>query len=273
MPCFAFISGYFMKLSLERHSIPEFVKGKLFMLIPVFVWANIIYILKLLLSNESIVSAFSISNCMINFLYSYWFIWSVVIGGIICVLIREFNSKFVLLLLLTFSLFTPDLYHSENYKFIAPYFVIGYYFNNFVFTKFRILLATILLYIMYLYYDIYIISGYSLVGKDIAHQIYLDTFRFIIGVIGIYFNFAIIFMFYKFVPQIIKSCLLKLGRETFSLSLYILQQMLIVFVIYRIPWNYEFNIINIMLYTIFVIGASYCISKFIKKYRYSRYLI
>jgi surface polysaccharide O-acyltransferase-like enzyme len=89
------------------------------------------------------------------------------------------------------------------------------------------------------------LTGYKLIGKDVAHQLYLDLYRMIIGFVGS----GVVILAWKFITQHTKyefKLLQQLGKA--SMGIYILSGYIIVFAVQKLDFiearSYLMNIIE-----------------------------
>lgn len=197
MPLFMLISG-FLFYKTKNSILKVVVKSKIkALLLPLITWQSIFYIVSFLFISTL---EFSLKKYTSSLIYGLWFLWAVFYCSIIVLIIdkiiyEEKIKKFLFLLIVIITFFTPDNLNLNLYKFVYPYFLIGYYSNEFIRIlekKFKIsnfvLITVIFFILLQLYnYDSYIYtSKYSIIfnENDVKTQLYINLYRFIIGLFG-----------------------------------------------------------------------------------------
>lgn len=244
MPILMLISGYFSYNSIERSNGFSYISKRFNQFVkPISFYSILIIILNLLKNGLSLYTNL-VAFCISLFLSIFWFLLSIIFCLLIIVPIEKLvkNSRMkVMFYLIVFLFFfvTPDICYLGAHKYMFPYFVIGFYSNRlnlmekiFEQNKYFILAFFVLwLFLLHFFYDntyIYI-SGYSLISTSntIQVQIYLDIFRFVIGLVGSVFCISFTKKIYssKYVNKITKKILIYLGQHT--LAIYILSSLLL----------------------------------------------
>jgi surface polysaccharide O-acyltransferase-like enzyme len=153
------------------------------------------------------------------------------------------------------SFVIPDGLGLGAYKYMLPYFVLPYYANGFLkkqgFMKKQELLLAILviiyigLFLLYNEESFIYLTGYKLIGKEVAHQLYLDFYRMIIGFVGS----GVVILLWKFITQHTQyefKLLQQLGKA--SMGIYILSGYIIVFAVQKLDFieeqSYLVNVIE-----------------------------
>lgn len=293
MPLFMLISGY-----LGWHSINKCGKKQerrnllgrraVTLLIPIFLWTALDYV-RILIVNyangrpqpEALVFVY-----FYNALNNFWFLWAVwwcFLG--IYVMHYHLKDNIIIYILVFLALFIlPDGLGLGAYKYMLPYYLAGYYVHGYmhhkghVFEKspaiWKIVVSGLVFAGLFVYYneDILIyLTGYKLVGKNIARQLYIDIYRLLIGFAGS--------CFFIFAWQYIIGCVGEINRAgkiktefrilrrlgSDSMGIYIISSYIIIFMIQRIGFinkpSYIFNIIE----TIVVLAVSLWMTIFIGK--------
>ena len=190
MPAFMIISGYLFGLSKKTNAI-NVIKNKInHLLIPIFTWAiltTIIFAIK----EETFNFLTIIKKYIHTSIYSLWFLWAVFYSTTVSIIIKvHFNNNiYIHFLLIIVSFFIPDSLNLGLYKFVYPFFILGYYFHNikdFIFKHKRtiLLISTIIFIILLFIYnkDSYIYTTGHFITS--YYQLYIDIYRYIIGVFG-----------------------------------------------------------------------------------------
>jgi surface polysaccharide O-acyltransferase-like enzyme len=114
------------------------------------------------------------------------------------------------------------------------------------------------------------LTGYKLIGKDIAHQLYIDFYRMIIGFVGS----GVVILLWKYITQYTRyefKLLRQLG--TASMGIYILSGYIIVFVVQKLDFievqSYFVNIIE----TLAVLAISALLVEILVRIPYIRKIV
>lgn len=199
MPLFMLISGYlFFNYNDKKIDIKKQLKT---LIIPIFSW-QFLYSLIYFINKEKNISYFKFLSSSI--IYGLWFLWAIFYISCFIIFLEYFvkNKKLKILIhILNFFILMliPDYFGSSLYKFMYPFFIIGYYNKNLEKLKtiqnntkqYKVIqLVMLLIYLILLVkyesnFYIYT-SGYYIFNKEIFYfnQIYINIYRFIIGLIG-----------------------------------------------------------------------------------------
>lgn len=228
MPLFMLISGYFFYCKIKKYQIKEIVLNRISSLLLPIVSCGIIQSLIVGKLKEADV----------------WFLWAIIYISLIVLVINKCfgDSLKIYLLLWIIFLFTTDSNDWGIYKYMYPYFIIGYMSNKYKKNIFKflggyntILLGCVFILLIYFYSkDIYIyISGYKIINislkesiinfnlSESIYQIYIDLYRFIIGIIGCFFTINIInYIYINFYNKKIFNEISFLGKSSMSIYIY-----------------------------------------------------
>jgi fucose 4-O-acetylase-like acetyltransferase len=264
MPLFMMVSGYLAWGSVNKANDRAARKALIArraqsLLIPIFFWTAIDYI-RILVTNyingspqpEAIVFVY-----FYNALNNLWFLWAVWWCFLIVYIVHYFmKDRWAVYAIIFLALFViPDGLGLGAYKYMLPYFVLPYYIHGFLekhsFMKNYKLVFPILMIIYIGLFSLYneesfiYLTGYKLIGKDVAHQLYLDLYRMIIGFVGS----GVVILAWKFITQHTKyefKLLQQLGKA--SMGIYILSGYIIVFAVQKLEFiearSYLMNIIE-----------------------------
>ena len=130
MPLFIMLSGYLSFFSISKRGYRAAIYKRLRIFIPICTtWAFILWFIDFLRGRTG-----TLLSLICYFLTDFWFLWAVIYATIFVCLVEVTSQKFGLygtilcyLLFIVLALFTPNLFWSDAYKFIIPYFMVGYY--------------------------------------------------------------------------------------------------------------------------------------------------
>ena len=206
------LSGYLSFFSISKRGYRAAIYKRLRIFIPTCTtWAFILWFIDFLRGRTG-----TLLSLIRYFLTDFWFLWAVIYATIFVCLVEVTSQKFGLygtilcyLLFIVLALFTPNLFWSDAYKFIIPYFMVGYYGaknklhipRHFPIAIFLFLCWFILL--IFYDYDAYIYTtGISLLQKDnIPYQLLVNLYRWCIGFVGCFSVLYLIVNVYKFVSK------------------------------------------------------------------------
>lgn len=254
MPLFMLVSGYLFAYSANRRSIVGNVKNKFMTLVlPIFVWVSVSCFITIVIDylNNCDIHPFGVFRTYIYDLFlSFWFLWSIFWSSMVVLLIRQFlkDSWIAYLFVVIISLFIPNMYNIQMYSFMFPYYVLGYKYNNYLVShncikssleryKTKILVWASILFgaLLFLYnYNAYIYtSGYCILKGNVLYQLFIDFYRFCIGLIGGIFFILLLDKVYSIVQEgNIRKLLLYIGQQTmgiYIIHIYIVSLVLVKF--------------------------------------------
>ncbi len=261
MPLFMMISGFLFGRSVrlyDRKKTAEqiFDKAKK-LIVPLLLFS----VLDLILSISNWISAGIQINIkivalqyLILFVTERWFLWAVFWCFLFSVLWKNLlkENPFVLVALFLIMFAVPDGLNLGAYKYMLPYFIIGnklfeaYYDDSMrkraeKFLNFKSFIPAVLLFTALLSgygggMTVYI-SGYKLIGKDIFNQLYIDAYRFLIGLSGsVVMGFLIYFISKSKLTEKVMDILSHVGKYT--MGIYLLSQYVVVYIFNNITDNY-----------------------------------
>ncbi len=261
MPLFMLISGFLFGRSVrlyDRKKTAEqiFDKAKK-LIVPLLLFS----VLDLILSISNWISAGIQINIkivalqyLILFVTERWFLWAVFWCFLFSLLWKNLlkENPFVLAALFLIMFAVPDGLNLGAYKYMLPYFIIGnklfeaYYDDSMrkraeKFLNFKSFIPAVLLFTALLSgygggMTVYI-SGYKLIGKDIFNQLYIDAYRFLIGLSGsVVMGFLIYFISKSKLTEKVMDILSHVGKYT--MGIYLLSQYVVVYIFNNITDNY-----------------------------------
>ena len=261
MPLFMLISGFLFGRSVrlyDRKKTAEqiFDKAKK-LIVPLLLFS----VLDLILSISNWISAGIQINIkivalqyLILFVTERWFLWAVFWCFLFSLLWKNLlkENPFVLAALFLIMFAVPDGLNLGAYKYMLPYFIIGnklfeaYYDDSMrkraeKFLNLKGFIPAVLLFTALLSgyggdKTVYI-SGYKLIGKDIFNQLYIDAYRFLIGLSGsVVMGFLIYFISKSKLTEKVMDILSHVGKYT--MGIYLLSQYVVVYIFNNITDNY-----------------------------------
>lgn len=213
MPLFMLISGYYAWNSVQRAKTTQerrkMIKRKcLYLITPIVVWRFLDF-LYWYTTGEYVyrgAGAFLL-EFLIAVLANFWFLWAVLYSFVlVCLMHYCFHDSIWLYALVFLAMFfTPDGLGLMACKFVFPYYLIGFYGNkNKKFLLERALspenerrrkwcalfVSGLMFFGLFSFYNadsfVYL-TGYKLIGKDYGVQLWIDFYRFLVGLCGIVF--------------------------------------------------------------------------------------
>lgn len=198
MPLFSLISGYFLYLTVQKYSLFMLIKRRFFQLLfPVFVIFFLYYSL-IFFKHRAQFSATDYISWYFSSCYSAtWFLWAAFMISIIIAVIHKYlkDNIFIYFFILIITLIVPDN-AIVLYKFVFPYFLIGFLFHkydcissalwkkcNSFYGSFILLLSFLILLFQYSR-NTYIYTTGIFVLTNFPTQLFIDIYRFLIGLIG-----------------------------------------------------------------------------------------
>lgn len=293
MPLFMLISGYLFANGINKKAKDIIINKFKSLIIPIIMWALLplaIFIITSILEHE-FSFVFTIKRYIIYCISSLWFLWAVFFCSLVVVAVNKLFKDNILVHVLIFivSFIVPDVLNLALYKYMYPFFVIGYYYNkgnfevklNKVYNNYYFILAVAIIFFLSLQFfetEIYIYkSKHTIINKNIAEQIYINLFRYAIGLIGSIFALTTLLKLYqiKTLKKIAthNKLILFTGKSTmgiYIISCYINEYFLIPITKSLSGTNY----LIILIETITVILLSLLIIKLIQKCNFlNKYLL
>lgn len=283
MPVFMLVSGYLFAFSRDKQNWTDAIVHKIKTLfMPIILWSLIPFSVSLFASwyhgNEGLTVLLLCKKFISTVLENLWFLWAIFWCSLVVILVNRFlkNSKIVYLFGLGLTFFIPDLFGSQLYRFMYPFFILGYFCNiEGVIRKYKRIYSTntffyisgvafILLLTQYGYESYIYTSGYYLFKGQPLHQLYIDIYRFVIGLIGSIFVMLVIAKLEKSIPPKLVAALLCVGKN--SLGIYIISGFFFSYVLNRITYslstvNYFITLIETILILAFSLVATMQIKK------------
>ena len=281
MPLFAFVSGYFFAVSYHKKNAKQiFVSKVKGILIPIFCWAVLNFGVSFALKvNQRVdISNKWIYETLKNSIFTHWFLWGILCCSILVICIRELFKDRLIIYVFALIVLTiiPNVEQSFSYIFLIPTFLLGYFvkkrrisekFITMLFNRkiaIYVICISIWIVLLSLYgYDSYIYtSRISLAdAENIFQQIYIDTFRWLIGIFG---SITVLLTVY-FIPILdtIGIELRKIGENT--LGIYIISDYFNYNVLYRLTNGFEFSYFRTFLECFVMLVATYMATRIISK--------
>ena len=289
MPFFMLISGFFFyntscNYSWKTNLSSRFKK----IIIPIFIW-NTIY----LLIYNCIKSPMTFNRLISSYTSNIWFLWAIFFCNIISLVVqRFFNDKIIIYVIIGgILLCLPNKGNLPLYIFMYPFFILGYWTNMYI-KYFPINIATsaqnitILIVFLFIYFILYkqytkedfiYISGTAII-KDIgqlrprfdSHQLYIDSFRILIGFVGSLILFMLIRIQYQLNwAKKMLSLFGIIGKR--SLGIYITSTLFVnEFILPILPNRDDIGYPHIIIKTIITICICYYITLFLEKGQFTR---
>lgn len=286
MPLFMLVSGYLFNFSVCNHPFKKVMLSRFSALIvPIFVWAFFIVAIQVSFGNSNIAVFRIIKTYISTGISNLWFLWAIFYCSMFVLMVRRFFNDNIFMYILCFvsMFFIPDVFFPASYKYMFPFFVLAYFYSkneNRVklwmssqkAMRNKVLAAGILFAAMVLFYnrDSYIYtSGYCILNKNITRQLYIDIYRFMVGLSGSVFVILLINSFKNQFTTIFFSSMSKIG--TCSLGIYIISGYICSGVLPALTANItSANCFIILFETAAIAAISYYATFVLKKYRMTR---
>lgn len=226
MPLFMLVSGYLATTTFKKYNFSQFFSRKTRQLVlPVLSWSLPFTLFLLVLSHQHLSTQFP-AIFLAKYWESalgFWFIWALFLGFSVVFVARLFGKaeNIVLVLLNFLVLLIPDLFGSETWKFVLPFFCIGYLaasrpnlprLSNYIYLFF--VLLSIVIYVSWKKEFSVYISGMNISAQNIG----IIFYRFFASLIVSLTLYEILQRLYSRFPS---NLLMFLGRHT--LSIYIVE--------------------------------------------------
>lgn len=262
MPLFMLISGYLSWKSISRAVSRvdrwRFIcKRCAYLAIPIWGW-GILDQIRIYIENQwknyQLLPKYLFRNGIVYILTNLWFLWAILICFLlVCMMhymMKDSLAVYVVIFILMFV--TPDGLGLGVYKYMIPYYLTGFYYHKQLEIsgcaaiwkrpdkkKQDILLllgSGILFMVMFFFFDdryfIYL-TGYKLLGKEIGAQLWIDGYRFLIGMVSSIF-FIMLWSLMTRNKAVCRSSrvLAYIGKR--SLGMYILSGYVIIYLVRRV---------------------------------------
>ncbi len=238
MPLFMLVSGYLFFYSFSKRNLKEIITHRTHSLLQPIILCSFFNFLIInapnIIMNGNFTTIFD--GGWIKNISSLWFLWSVLAASLVTALICK-KFKNVLLQIVLFVIAIPIVALFPNMTlnvYMYPYFIIGFYF-----AQYKDRLPTFLQKIKYLslplfpillcFYEkkhyIYTTGLLPNANYSLTQMIYIDTYRWLIGLVGAVFVITVLQILYQLViikskKALISTSLSALGRK--SLQIYAL---------------------------------------------------
>lgn len=206
MPLFMMVSGYLSWSSMKKAQSNKERRALLrkrisVLVVPIFLWSAVDYA-RILITNhmngepqpEALIFVY-----FYNVLNNLWFLWAVWWCFLIVYIMHYFLKDNIIIYGLGFMVLfvIPDGLGLGAYKYMMPYFISAYYMHGYIQDKGQefkktpklwMLAATGLafagLFIFYNEDSFIYLTGYKLIGKNMAKQLWIDLYRMLVGFVG-----------------------------------------------------------------------------------------
>ena len=248
MPLFMLISGYLFAFGTHKGAKKIIINKAKSLIIPVFTWCIIPVIIFYIKNDVSIIS--TIKYYIIHGINSLWFLWAVFWCSLTVIATNKiFKDKIIVyVLLFAVSFLIPDMFNTDMYKFMFPYFVIGYMYKKYELqAKFKTIYNSnyfvcaigiiFVLLVCFFERESYIyVSKHSILGKDIVSQLSINLYRYATGLIGSIFTLSLLIKIYNFCDKKKlfneNNIILTIGKNT--MGIYIISDIINKFVLNNI---------------------------------------
>jgi len=291
MPFFMLISGFLFYNTTcyypwKVNLLYRFKK----IIIPIFTWNTVYLIFYNCINSNSPMTFYKI---ILSYTSNIWFLWAIFYCNIILLVIqRFFNDKVILYVIIGLLLLClPNIRNLPLYIYMYPFFTLGYWVNKFkAYFPFRkvtspqiiislivFLLIFFILYEQYTKEDFVYISGTAII-KDFGqlhprfdiHQLYIDSFRILIGLVGSLFLFLLIRILYqqKWTRKLLYPLSI-IGQR--SLGSYITSTLFVnEFILPILPNRDHFYYPHVIVETTITVFICYYITLFLEKNQFTR---
>ena len=237
MPLFMLLCGYFFAHTIARKSWQEtlITKAKS-LLLPILVWSVVpigVFVSKLLkgLAAE-LTTGEIIENIIHTITNNLWFLWAILYNIVIVLLVNRLfkDNLWVYGAIFILQFFLPDALHL--YCFMYPYFVLGYLYNKqfknstttakalHIKNRRYLHIATGVVFIamlcMFSQENYIYTSKYNILNGNPLRQLYIDIFRFAIGLVGSLFMLLTIKYLFERIGER-RGVLVYLGKATMGI--------------------------------------------------------
>lgn len=234
MPIYMYISGYFLRSSLDKHSPRNHVVSRVKrVLVPCLIWNVLTWSIVSLL--QAVIGKGRIGNLNI---FGIWFLWALLICDLLMTaIVNTFRQRQLIIIITTIIavllLLIPfELWHLA---WVFPFYAIGYFSNSLKDNVAKkkagyIWMIAVAVYVLIIpfYQEKHLVyySGSYLFGiNGFAVQLEIDLFRFIIGALGTIVFLGLGKMLCKFGSNRIIELISNIGRN--SLQIYVIQILLV----------------------------------------------
>lgn len=277
MPLFIAVGGYFLYFSINKYETKDLIIRKIKHIFPAIVFFNIY---NYIILNTNINIAGDIKQDDITIILSlkkliilifggyYWFLWAILSLSILVIIINKKFRDHLLVYVAGFllSFIIPNkivIFKMYTICFLYPFFVLGYLLAknkekvlNVVTKKQNLfLIVSGILFLMHIpfynYYDYVYDTQFNILrtelGTTLKEQLFIDMFRLSIGIWGTAFILLAIYKIYS-ISKGLKVWNFFVYLSINSLGLYVLQEIVIIFIIkpnsLDLSPNYFINLIQ-----------------------------
>ncbi|KXT76173.1 acyltransferase family protein [Streptococcus sp. DD12] len=278
MPLFALVSGYLFYFSVSKYETVSLLKKRLVQfLLPLFFYDTLSYLL--------LHSHWTLSGYLLVLQGHYWFLWAILALSIGFALVHRWfaDSLWVYGLVFVLTFLVPNgfkIFDLSKLFFLYPFFALAYFFAKYkdrllpwvkahIWQIFLLsLLVTVLLYPHFHTGQYIYNSRYSVLFPDASfsrlQQLYNDGIRLGIGLSANATVFSVTFLLTPWLEKsLLKHPLVYLGQH--SLAIYCIQEIVIVFAMYRLPAfvkpTLAYNLLETLLVTLVCMGLVWAINR------------
>lgn len=283
MPLLMLISGYVSNMSCKPQSLKIVLKKRFSgIIVPIFFWSMIPLIVELISQVRQ--NAFNIMSFPSLVLHNLWFLWAILFSSIIVVVFEKAGSvKWLLYTILFLGFFvTPDILNAHLYKYLFPFYLLGYHGKHIIeTTKFRNVLDVRKRYINLLISGLLFFTMLAVFKKECyiytsqfscldvvspAKQIFNDTFRWAIGLIGCSFFCLVFNVVYDFFINYMKKfrrVVIYIGCNT--LGIYVIDDLINKYLLREITYSCKPSLLIVLVETVSIMMLCCFCTELIKK--------
>lgn len=294
MPLFMLISGFLFYNSVNRHSWDKNFKSRFTKLVlPIIIW-NTLYLI--VIDTYRLFNGISLHIGQIaSYLTALWFLWAIFWSSTTVLIIRRFFKDRILIYVLigVLALFLPSKWGSSLYIYMYPYFIIGYLWNKYnLESKLHLsninikvlisILCIIMFYFLYLNFtkeDYVYTTGITILKMNPEkgllldfHQISIDLYRYLIGLVGASSVLLIINILLKSFQikedSFIAKFFSRIGQKT--LGIYIISGYLQFLTLPYLPHREQFGFEIVIIEAVCLTFVSYYLTILLEKNKYGR---
>ena len=280
MPLFMLLSGYLFYSTICRHSFAANILSRFKTLfIPIIMW-NIVPFIMYTYHDSPHTFRYLLTAYISTMIENSWFLWAIFYCSFAVLIVNRFfkDSIFIYLMGLILTFVIPDSHNLSLYKFMYPYFLIGYFYHKYsaqIDKKFNHplksikllgVIAVIFSFLLCLFNNSSYIytTGYTLLGKEIIPQLYIDVYRFLIGLLGSLFIIMLLLKVYPYLNSTIIKIFSIIGIH--SLGIYMISGLIFQYLLPDLTSGIaDVNYLLVILESIIILAFSLLISLCIKK--------
>lgn len=247
MPFFLIITGYFVLNPSKQIDEKWFIKKFRRLCVPAIIWGGIVgavIVLSRVVYNQAELLDIRVVKQFFQYVRTLWYLYATFLSAIIIGIVNKYFRGFIcdailILIAICLHIIPTDIFWiSFAFEFIlVGYFVrkyvdnVKYFFKNRLYFKNMIIFIVSFLYLLLLIwfkydYSVYVSGSNLLTNNTIWYQVFVNTFRFFMGVFGTAFVYIVLCFCYKHLKQfyignVIANAVEKIG--IISLEMYVTQ--------------------------------------------------